>query len=422
MRILISSLAETQTGPWGTVLVVGAGSGAQLPLLRRLEPTRMLLCEAHPEQARRLAATIDPASGEELIEGVVMDHEQSHATLHLCGHPAFASLRAPTRLLDLLPNLRPSGEHRVAALSLRAIVADRGIDPAARNLLVVDAPGQLAALRDLHGLRGFTDILVKAGVDALYEGDASAPELHGALADAGFDAVATDPEAIYPFAVHAFRRNDARLALESARRDHAAELARQAEAHATALAAQAREREVEKAEALDALEAELQRVRGQVAEGQARLAELDGQGKHLEQEKLQLVRDLEQRTSERDGAATRSVEDRKQLERLKERLNHIDNQLVGTRDAMALAVRLQTLRENDLEDMRQRYAVLHGAHQAQRALLAKLSKRLVAANEYFQQLAGSGMITMEGAASLQARPVEKPRRRKAARKAGIPPS
>src|SRR3546814_7016256 len=50
MRTLLKQLVEDGSDKWGVALVVGAGTGAKLPLLRQLGAKHLLLAEAHPRQ------------------------------------------------------------------------------------------------------------------------------------------------------------------------------------------------------------------------------------------------------------------------------------------------------------------------------------------------------------------------------------
>jgi chromosome segregation ATPase len=608
MRTLVEMLADTRLAPWDAVVMVGAGSGAWLPALRRLEADRLVLAEAQPELASALERAVDANRNERVMAAVVSDADAGAATLHVCNNPRFSGLATPTRLLDLLPNLRVSGTVQARTVSLESLAKELDLDPQRHNLLVLESPGQLAALRSTRGLSSFSDIVVHAGCEPLYEGDPTPDELHGLLREAGFEASAADPEDIYPFQRRAFRRSeallesralreslaerDSELAAAREREAQAAEwkvaldemgqrlveiqaeaaaaheanrqlederaridremkaatterdgeirkareesgraaeslaalqselkLARAAiatqEARAAALAAQIRERDSELAasrqreaqdaqkwkdeldeagkrlveigaeaaaareshrqleedrarlareleaaiserdseigkareegergaESLAALQAELEHARaavgvqetlaealaGQVRQRDAELAAsrerealeaakwksaLDEAGKRLveaeaqvaaareshrqiEEERARIDRELKAAVAERDSEARKGQQGAEQLERLKGRLNDLDDQLINTRDAMRLAIRMQTLRENDLEEMRGRYARLQGTFQTQRELLKKLSERLVAANEYFQQLAGNGVLRGE---------------------------
>src|SRR3546814_5860752 len=84
MRPLIQQLVDQGPGEQATVLVVGAGDGADLPLLRRLGASRLILAEAHPGQAEVLSRRIDPAQGEEVwslaITAKPMQRSEEHTS------------------------------------------------------------------------------------------------------------------------------------------------------------------------------------------------------------------------------------------------------------------------------------------------------------------------------------------------------
>src|SRR3546814_9987466 len=54
MKLLIQRLAHEMQGTPGTILVVGAGTGAEIPLWRELASPHLVLVEAHPRQAEEL--------------------------------------------------------------------------------------------------------------------------------------------------------------------------------------------------------------------------------------------------------------------------------------------------------------------------------------------------------------------------------
>ena len=442
MRMLMRAMAETRPIPWDTVVMVGAGTGARLPALRALHASRLFLVEPDPGQRETLENVVDAERGEHVVAAALVEEGLPNAVLHLCSVPSFNGLSAPSGLLEVLPNVEVAGHVQVPACSLRALVAEHGLDESRQNLLILDAPGQLDVLEDVAGLAFFSDIVVRAGIEALYRDDRGGKAWRQWLLAAGFELSARDPEAPYPFQVEAYRRNAAlletrRLGAELQAANEQAQQASMREAEATRKAgdleaalsslrdevAQAREqargeaeqwreREARNAEAIAELEAALSAARENVAQGQARISEMETIGRTLEQEKNELVRNLNEQAAERDTSARKSEEQEKKLVELKQRLQDLDGQLRNARDTMALAVRMQTLRENDLEELRQRYSELHGAHQSQQALLAKLSRRLVAANQYFQQLAGDATRVIEPVAAPRATAAAKPRKRK----------
>src|SRR3546814_11063660 len=93
MRPLIQRLVDQGPGEQATVLVVGAGDGADLPLLRRLGASRLILAEAHPGQAEVLARRTDPAQGPEVWLLAITAKPMVPAALRLLHNPAFLRLQ-----------------------------------------------------------------------------------------------------------------------------------------------------------------------------------------------------------------------------------------------------------------------------------------------------------------------------------------
>jgi chromosome segregation ATPase len=115
-------------------------------------------------------------------------------------------------MASLLPNLRPAGETRVPASTLRGLLAAEQVDPSANNLLVVALPGQsVAMLADPSALRAFAAVVLSVGEEPLFEGDPDLASLHARLGEMGFDYAGDDPDAIYPLAIQLFLRNGARI-------------------------------------------------------------------------------------------------------------------------------------------------------------------------------------------------------------------
>jgi nitrate reductase assembly molybdenum cofactor insertion protein NarJ len=66
----------------------------------------------------------------------------------------------------------------------------------------------------------------------------------------------------------------------------------------------------------------------------------------------------------------------------------LESDLEQSRDDLAVALRLQALREADLEDLQQRYAELRDIRERQHELLVQLGQRLKSASETLQRLEG----------------------------------
>src|SRR3546814_15672174 len=81
-------------------------------------------------------------------------------------------------------------EIQVPARALDEVIAELSVDDSARNLLVIDAPGQAGALLgnvSIAALHFFSDVIVRSAVEPLYAGDMGMQELMDALLRLGFE-------------------------------------------------------------------------------------------------------------------------------------------------------------------------------------------------------------------------------------------
>lgn len=212
MRPLIQQLVDRGDCDRATVLVVGAGGGTDLPLLRRLSPSRLILAEAHPEQAEALSGRIDPVRGEEVWSLAITAEPLAQASLHVVNNPTFSSLKAPTGLLEHFPNLREVRQATVPARSLAAAIEALALEADADHLLVLDAPGQAVDMLGAtppQALQAFSEIVVRCSLEPLYDGDKDVEEVLAMLRKIGFEPGNRDPEAIFPQTAILFARNEA---------------------------------------------------------------------------------------------------------------------------------------------------------------------------------------------------------------------
>lgn len=214
MRALIEHLANMATTGARITLVVGASNGADLPALRRLGSTRLVLAEANPHQAGELERHVDAKRGEEVWALAITAEPQTEATLHLVNNPRHSSLK-PIQGLELhFPNLRPAGEARVPARSIVDAVKALDLGPDGDHVLVLDAPGQAA---DLLGLlppeqaQAFAWIAIRTSSSPLYQGERSREETLALLEQAGFEVHVEDPEPIHPYGGVLARRDARRV-------------------------------------------------------------------------------------------------------------------------------------------------------------------------------------------------------------------
>ena len=236
MRSLLKELAG-RPDAIGTIFVIGAGNGAELPGLRELNGERVILAEPNPDLADMLTRRIDAARGEEVWRLAITPAPVADVVLHVLSSPGFSSLRQATGLLEHFPNIVETARERVPARPFAEAIESLALGEDADHLLVLDAPGQAADLIEavpVEALQSFSRIIIRCGVDPLYSGERAFDEVAAVLRDVGFEARCEDPEAIYPTTAFLFERDDARverlrnesrLADLSAERDALAELA-----------------------------------------------------------------------------------------------------------------------------------------------------------------------------------------------------
>jgi hypothetical protein len=131
-----------------------------------------------------------------------------------------------------------------------------------------------------------------------------------------------------------------------------------------------------------------------------RRAQLGQQAKALEEQALafetvkerlaaqitELQRQLDAVTRESDEQASLAKERLVQIEKGDASEIHLMHELREAKQSASLAIRLQTLREADLEDLQIRYQVSLSIQDRQHKMLVKLGEQLSAASSYFQQI------------------------------------
>jgi hypothetical protein len=213
MPSLIQQISKQHPNGVHTIFVVGAARGGNLQDWRKLGSKRLVLTEAHPELATKLARCIDTTRGEEVWPLAITASDQEQAVLHTCNNPRFSSLHRPCELDSYFPHLKMIGEAVVSArkfgIALQQSVPAKGTD----NLLVLAAPGQTTELirsTPPERLQAFDWIIVHADAVPLYEGDNMEACL-ASLKAAGFDYVQEDTDTIHPERIVLLKRNDTRV-------------------------------------------------------------------------------------------------------------------------------------------------------------------------------------------------------------------
>lgn len=173
----------------GTIVYIGAGLGQRLQEILATNPVRLILVEPHPIRARELRRQTADMGHVEVLEAAVTP-VKAPSYLKAFNIPAFSSLRQPTGLQELFPGLNVVEELAVETVVPVTLVERNALEPGQGNRLILDAPGEEAAivesLRNAENLDAFDSIDLHCGQAGLYEGNASVETLLERLAEQGY--------------------------------------------------------------------------------------------------------------------------------------------------------------------------------------------------------------------------------------------
>lgn len=390
----IEYLASWSESP-DCIVHLGAGAGNDLAAWQVYRPRRHVLVEPNPESLPELRRrTADQPNVE--IWPVAVAANDGQGELALYNDPDFASLRPPTRLIELLPGLRQTGQAMVDALAANELVERLNLDDDKANWLLIDTPGEeagiIATLEEHKQLRCFDRVILCAGFDSLYEGAASAEQLALELQEMGYliEGAVDNSDPDWPR--YSLRLSHETLECWRLRREHEqlkADFGQQLkQAQATA--------EIDKqtlTKERDTLKRQLQDQRDLGERRMKERHELEKQlkehKKHAEkaakEQRSELERQLQAVQEAAESEKASLVEQRKKtIERLEKELHAAREDMRQHQSDLAVALRLQNLRENDLKELQQRYGELQDTNRQQRELLGQLHQRLSAAAEYLQ--------------------------------------
>ncbi|MCC5809410.1 MAG: hypothetical protein JJU06_03470 [Ectothiorhodospiraceae bacterium] len=355
---MMDALLQSQR-PLGTIVHIGAGHCTELEAYQLAGAERIVLVEPNPEAINVLRRKAVGQLHIDVLPFAITAGEAGDAHLHLLSVPGLSSLARPTGLFALYPAIRVVEQLSVDTLSIQQLLDQSPLPDNKRNWLIIDAPGLesqlVSALAGLSALHRFGTVLVCCGRDEHYELAAPADNVLGALESQGYapqwmPAAQQDPDRpCYYLYRDPVRLENAWLRQTSEETRHSLEYAEQE---------------------LNSARKEIQTLQQELSE----LRKWHAKAEILENEQRCLRASIEQK----------------------------DAELAAARSDVAVALRLQSLREADLKDLQQRYAELREAKLERDDLLAQVTQRLDLAAEYLHQLKGQGMDeqlreTLEGA-------------------------
>jgi len=386
MKALIDSIGRGLRHPAGTVVHVGAGTGAVIEDYRSLNPTRLLLLEGDPDSAVALRehAVAEPVV--EVFGDVVARRDMS---LHWYRY-TLASVNGPVDRGDLVrfyPRLRLLGTQPLKAVAFDRWLAQAvgELDDEHSHVLVMDVPGQEAALLQAlpQTLLGrFEAVVLKGCAPPAPDGVAPAAFAAARLRERNFEALggSDDADPLWPVSAWRFdvqgaelkrlRACVARLEEQQQQADRAMQERDAALSAAHGALAAAEKLAADRAAAIETLQKRL---------GEQQLA-ADASADEAEAAAGEREHQLQAAQRERDEAQTALTEAR-------QRLVALEGELRNSQRALNAAVRVQALRENDLQELQERYAALMRDQRGTQELLTKLTDRLTVAHRYYEELA-----------------------------------
>lgn len=344
----------------GTLIIVGQPPAelADFCILGRAGQT--FVVEPDPV----LAATVE-TSGVQVISAAPWTGKRS-AELTTFNFPSLRSLCAPTEeLKQLLPGLEESSKITVESISLEDLTSAFGEAQQPVDV-IINLPGSEGGILDFWLKSGFLEKIslldVACSVERFFEKGAKADEVHNLLTDNGFDLFfRNDDDPDWPRLI--FHANPLKREL--------AALHRKLEAREVALGS-AKAKLEEQTKAVNSAQSKASQAETEVTKLRK---ELTAREDALAAAKAQAEEQSQAITAAHNLAEKLRAENIQQGEALQ-----------GAKEDLSIALRMQTVLQADLSDMRQRFGKSERERQLQEALLRKLTPRLQQAAEQIRYL------------------------------------
>jgi len=216
MNTLLATLAQRDPAPFDSIVHIGCGPYAGLEDYAPLESKHLLLVEADPEAFAELAERHAGSESVTLVQALVRGGV-GEATFHRYSLPMLNSPLGIGRLREIYPRLELLETLPMQATALAALLSERAPALGERNLLVLDIPGQEAAVfpsLPQAFLEKFEWILVFGASEPWHDGGEPLKKTAQALAGFFFETIdqsADDPA--WPFLL--LRRDSAKAEMQA---------------------------------------------------------------------------------------------------------------------------------------------------------------------------------------------------------------
>ena len=216
MNTLLATLAQRDPAPFDSIVHIGCGPYAVLEDYAPLESKHLLLVEADPEAFAELAERHAGSESVTLVQALVRGGV-GEAAFHRYSLPMLNSPLGIGRLREIYPRVELLETLPMQATALAALLSERAPALGERNLLVLDIPGQEAAVfpsLTQAFLEKFEWILVFGGREPWHDGGEPLKKSAQALAGFFFETIdqsADDPA--WPFLL--LRRDSAKAEMQA---------------------------------------------------------------------------------------------------------------------------------------------------------------------------------------------------------------
>lgn len=173
----------------GTIVHLGAGEGSELSAYLATRAQRIVLAEPDPD----LLPVLERAAGADervLIRPVALAQTDGQAPLDQYNFPALSSLHTPTGVQALFPGLHRRARPMVETQCLDSLLRQIDMPKGREHILVIETPGgEGQVIGDLlagNWATQFSHIVLRAALEPAYEGAVAFPDLVSRLEAGGY--------------------------------------------------------------------------------------------------------------------------------------------------------------------------------------------------------------------------------------------
>lgn len=374
--------------PPDTIIHLGAGLCRELEQWRASGAQQVVLVEPNPEVLPELRRRIGVTEAIDILP-VAVAARAGREALRLFNFAPLSSLRMPTGLYGILPGLAQTGQTMVETVCVDELLESLSLKAKGEHWLFIDTPGEEASIIEQlergAKLHMFSRIFLSAGAEPMYPGAESAAALTQRLESQGYFNAGRPDHSDADWPRYHLALNRMALECRQMRQDlqHAEKRGQREAERASRLAAERERLQDQLAMARQAHQTELEAARIELLKLQ------ESSTQHIQQLQSALV---EQRSSnekvcaelqeQKENLAQSEASLQSENELLRKEAESARSDSQQQKSHLGMALRLQTLRENDLRELQQRYAQMIQVNDQQRELLGKLHQRLSVAAEY----------------------------------------